>query len=216
VTSRVTRPRLSFWLLPLPLVAVFVMVLAQPALGARSFYPYFLCLLPLMSLAVLGALLYALRHVRHEPRTALLPLVVCAGGAWLLVSGTAGHYVLYVDFAVNRGLREEVVALVQTGQLGPEPGTASFPTGRYQAVSLPLRYRTAAPHGHVFVERTGNATYVLFPRTYDGSYSLHGFLYRSDGASSTIPIRGPFPGETSGTLQSIEQLAPGWFLVQID
>jgi hypothetical protein len=222
VTSPTGRPRFGSWLLPLPAVLFLLLLLALPLLnGAWSFYLP-LCVAPLVVLAVVGAVLYAARHARHEPRTALIPLVVCAGAAWLILSGTAGRAVVQADFALNRGLREEVVALVETGQLGVGDGHLVDEAGRSYAVPLPLRYRTAAPHGQVLVERSGGATYVLFPRSYSSPRVLDtGFLYRSDGVSMPASRRRAwalFLGalRTSGALTPVAELAPHWFYVEGD
>jgi hypothetical protein len=233
VTGRGVRPRLAFWLLPLPALVVLLVLVAPPVLSLARWGAWLyllICLTPMVALAVLGAFLYALRHGRREPRTALLPLVACAGGAWLIFSGTAGGAAVRADFALNRGLREEIVALARSDQLDPA-GQGAAPPRSYVAL-MPRRYRSAAPSGRVFVERTADAVYVLFPRDsagvdmfprgFAGVDSYTGFLYRSDDAAAPPDDRASYrawwllPQHAPLGLTPIEQMAPHWFYVRHD
>lgn len=166
-------------------------------------------ILPYVALVVVVAFLgstvvstvYVCRRRRFRSIRSYIPLAVHMLTVVILLKVPFDDIKIDLDYRLNRARRMEVVRMIESGEL-----TEADPE-RPGLISLPRGYRgTSKGGGDVLVERTDDATYVLFffYRGILGHFS--GVMYRSDDSE---PEEGDFGGEYVQILRNEEN----WYWV---
>jgi hypothetical protein len=129
---------------------------------------------------VVAAIIQAVKRRNNKPLVRLLaPFVIVAALLFALRYVPFTRFYLEADFALHTAGREEVVRLIENGEI-------DFDGERSGRVALPSRYARLSKSGDVLIYITDSGVNVLF-FTFDGVLdNFSGYAYSSEDSESAI------------------------------
>ena len=145
---------------------------------------------------IFGSLLYLLLRWSDTVKLAAVPLIINIGTFLIVRYVPFGSLWQEIRFQGNMNRYQEIVYLVESGQL--QPDAAGYAT-------LPLRYRSLTRDGDTIrIDVDGDVTRLFFYTRRASPQNFTGYYYRSDNNP-------PQPGEFDGRWRHMSQVRPYWF-----
>ncbi len=159
---------------------------------------------PLLSIGTWTGVVFTLVsivYVRHSSTFRLkrnaIPLIINVSTLLIIQFVPFADLWQEVRFLWQRTYLDEIIALVESGQL--QPDSSGF-------AQLPPKYDRLSEDGRILIEQTGERTAVFFFTRYQSHWNYAGYLYSSNNALS-LPDFG-------GHWRTVEQKRPNWFICQ--
>ncbi len=157
----------------------------------------------IMGLIYLGIVVWSLVHLilsfKRDRLRAVLPLAVNALLLVLLFTVPFTAITLDLNFRWRLAEREEVVSMVESGELGP------VSPGEMKSFDLPRKYRHLSRGGRVAVQRDKDGTASVLFYTFVGVLdNFAGFIHRADEGK-------PSSHDFAGDFKTMEKQKDHWY-----
>jgi len=108
---------------------------------------------------------------------------------------------LNIDFKINKSNREQVVKMVESGELKPNVAHNS------ELIHLPSKYKhLSSGGGDIVIEKSNNGYDVLF-------FTYRGIMDNFSGFVYTVNDQEPFAKSFNGDFKEIDKMGKNWFFV---
>lgn len=105
------------------------------------------------------------------------------------------------DFKINKSKREQVVKMVESGELKPNVSYNS------ELIHLPSKYKhLSSGGGDIVIEKSNNGYDILF-------FTYRGMMDNFSGFAYTVNDQKPFTKAFNGDFKEIDKMDKNWFFV---
>ncbi len=164
-------------------------------LGPFLVGPLLLCLWSGFLILLPGSIIYFIFQFNKNIKKACLPLLINVFTILILVFVPFTAIWLNIEFRLNKNAYDEVIKMVENGELQPNS---------IGLTRLPPEYRRISRGGDIVVDKQDHVTSVFF-YTYRGVLdNFSGYMYRSDNSF-------PPPDFMGGDWVQVERKQPKWF-----
>lgn len=129
------------------------------------------------------------------------PIVIQVITILLLLIVPFNQIILDIDFKINKSEREQVVKMVENGELKPNISHDS------SLIQLPKKYEhLSSGGGEIVVEKSGDGFNILF-------FTYRGLLDNFSGFVYTPNDQKPFKTAFDGDFKEIDKMEKNWYFV---
>lgn len=145
--------------------------------------------------------IYIIFNLKQHKAKVLLPFLINIITILIVFYVPFTEVWLYLDFHTNLSERQQVILLVESGELKPNV------VNNDSLIALPEEYQnTTKGRGDILVQKKGNKKMILFFTFRGISENFSGFVYSPDNQK-------PSSGDFSGDFKQIQKIKDRWFWV---
>lgn len=179
-----------FFSVGISILLLLFTLLNQVSFDETAGWLIILCIAPVFAFTTVTALVYALIRWREMGKRAGLPLLIQVVCLFIAYGIATLSQAVDLNFRVHVNGFNEVIALVEAGQLQPD---------EYDGAELPSQYKYLSSGGSIRFQKENGVTTVLFYEALGILGEFHGYVYRSNNSPSQdfywcddwLPLRRP-------------------------